>query len=329
MNLVIIHWHILCYLFMIPLSLLISITWTNLNTFSIFFLDNPIRQINPARYGAEPTFRCSGVSEFSLPLPSSIFDSLSASQSFAQSIGLSKSPFQLPRFPVSKMLSAELSWSLSARWLPIHLIRRTFNTCVHPPGRLFADRTGCTGELSNSSNAAALSCWKFYEDALPISSVSEMYLTAVISVFSAPDYFCVAGRFWLPCHISTRLWTLAIRCNFCSSSALFFSMSLSVPVVSNSGSSPASNPLLPQANCLTMTFLCRVLPGVFDCLHSITSRPREKPTSTLMPWGMIENTSPATLKRSAYFECVSPCCRHQLVVSGNQNVLLISIRSEC
>jgi len=43
---------------------------------------------------------------------------------------------------------------------------------------------------------------------------------------------------------------------------------------------------------------------------------------------MIENMSRATFERSAYFEWVSSCRRHHPVMSGIQNVLVISIGSE-
>jgi len=110
--------------------------------------------------------------------------------------------------------------------------------------------------------------------------------------------------------------------------SFFISESFSVFVVSNSGSVPARIPLLARANCLTTTVSRRVSPVVFDCLQPITSRPREKLASTPTPCGMIENMSRATLERSAYFECVSSCCRRQSGMSGIQNVLLISIGSE-
>ena len=83
-----------------------------------------------------------------------------------------------------------------------------------------------------------------------------------------------------------------------------------------------------EQTALQRLFSGRVSPVVFDCLQPITSRPREKLASTPTPCGMIENMSHATLERSANFECVSSCCRHQSVMSGIQNVLLISIGSE-
>jgi len=75
-------------------------------------------------------------------------------------------------------------------------------------------------------------------------------------------------------------------------------------------------------------FFAKGLACVFDCLQPITSRPREKPASTPTRCGMIENMSHTRLERSAYFECVSSCSRHQSVMSANQNVLLISVGSE-
>jgi hypothetical protein len=58
------------------------------------------------------------------------------------------------------------------------------------------------------------------------------------------------------------------------------------------------------------------------------SRPEEHPASALTPCAMIGNMSHATLEMSAYFECVSSYGYHQSVISGNQNVLLISMGSE-
>jgi len=87
-------------------------------------------------------------------------------------------------------------------------------------------------------------------------------------------------------------------------------------MVSNSGSVPAKIPLLAQANWLTLTFSRMVSPVVFDCLHPITSQPREILASTSTPCGMMENMSRATLERSADYECVSFSWRHQSVMSG-------------
>ena len=169
MNLVIIHWRILSYFFLIPLVLLISIILTVINAFSTFFFVCCIGRINPGTFGAALTFHCSGVSESTLPFSSSISDSLSASQSSSLAFGLSRSPFQLRRFSVSEMLSGELSSSLSAGWRSIRLFRRTSNIWVHHPGRSFADKAGGTGDFSDNLNTATPSCWKSHQDALTIS----------------------------------------------------------------------------------------------------------------------------------------------------------------
>jgi len=155
-----------------------------------------------------------------------------------------------------------------------------------------------------------------------------MSSTAVICMFWVRDSFCVFRRFWLPCHISKKSWTLAILGNVLSSASLFNSRSLSVSNQSNTGSSPANISLLARAYCLTTTFSWRVLPVVIDCLQPITSRPSDKLASTPTPCGKIETMSRATLGRSAYVVCVSACCCHHSTRSGIQNVLLISIGSD-
>jgi hypothetical protein len=101
---------------------------------------------------------------------------------------------------------------------------------------------------------------------LTISSMSEMYPTAVTYLFWVRDSFCTVHSFWLPCHISKKLWTLAMLCNFFSSTMLFISESCYVFVVSNAGSSPANIPLLAWAEEITMSFSRRVSTVVFDCL---------------------------------------------------------------
>jgi len=189
----------------------------------------------------------------------------------------------------------------------MHRIQRTINFSVRPPGRSLPDTGGGNGDRSDNSNAATPSCWNSDQDALTIFSVSRMYPTTVICLFRSSDSFWVAHMFWLLCHISKKLWTLAILCNFLSSASFFISVSFSVFIVSNSGSVPANILLLAPANCLTMTSSRRVSPVVFDCLQPITSRPRAKPASTPTPCGMIENMSRNTLERSAYKVCVSSC----------------------
>jgi len=155
-----------------------------------------------------------------------------------------------------------------------------------------------------------------------------MYPSSVIYSFWALYSFCLACWFWLRCHIFKMSWTVAIRCNIFSSASLFISMSLSELVLSMTGSSPGSNPWLASANCLTTTVSRRVSLVVFDYLHLVISRRREKLASTLTPWDMIENISRATWEESTYCYCISSCCCHQLVISSNQNVLPITIGSE-
>jgi len=151
---------------------------------------------------------------------------------------------------------------------------------------------------------------------------------AVICLLWARDSFFVACRFWLPCHISKKSWTLAILCNFLSSASFFISELFSVFVVSDTGLSPAQMPFLTWANCHTTTSSWRVSPVVFDCLQPIASHPRAELACSPTAWGMIETMSCAAFETSAYSECVSSCWRHQSVMSGIHNVLLIPIGSE-
>jgi len=225
-------------------------------------------------------------------------------QSSSVAFGLSKSSFQFSLSSVSEMLSGALSSSLSTGWMLILQIRRTFIIWVRPPGRSFADKAGGKGDLSDSLNAAAPSCWKGDQEALTISSVSEIYPTAVIGLFRGQDSFCIAHKFWLPCHISKKLWTLPTLRNILSSASFFISESFSEFVVTNSVLLPAKILLSARANCVTMTVSRRVSPVIFDCLQLITSCPRDKLDSTPTPCGMIENKSRATLDWSAYFEHV-------------------------
>ena len=103
---------------------------------------------------------------------------------------------------------------------------------------------------------------------------------------------------------------------------------VSVFIVSNTGSLPANIPLFVSANYHTTTFFWRVSPELFHCLQPITSRSREKLASTPTACSVIQKMSCATLQRSAYLECVSFFCRNQSVISGMQNILLISIGSK-
>jgi len=174
MNLVIIYWRILSYFVLIPLFILISIILTIINAFSTCFFDRGVGQINAGTLGVAHTFRCSVVSESPLLLSSCISDSLSASQSSSLLFKLSRSPFQLSQFAVCEMLSGELSTSLSAGWQSTWFIQQTFNTSVRLPVQSFADKAVGTGDYSDNLNAAAPLCSKCDQDAMTISSVSEM-----------------------------------------------------------------------------------------------------------------------------------------------------------
>jgi len=164
---------------------------------------------------------------------------------------------------VSEILSSAVSSSLLAGWRSIHSIRWTFNTSVYPPGTAFGDKADGTANRSDNLNTAAPSYWKFDQDSLTIYSESEMYLRVVFGLFWAWDSFCVARRFWLPCHIFKTSWTLAILCIFFCSASLFMCKWLSVFAISNAGLPPASNQLLARANCEPTTFSQRASPMVF------------------------------------------------------------------
>jgi len=216
-NLEEIHWHILSYCFLFPLFLLVSCVWTIINTISAFVCDHHVGPNNPGTFGAELTSLSCGVSRSSMPLSSVMSDSLLASQSSSFSFGLFKSPFQSSQLSVCENLSSAWSPALWAGCRSICFIQWTFNTPVPTQGRSFADKAGANGDLSDNLQAATTSCWKINQDALKISSISEKYSMAVISMFGVRDSFCVAHTFWLPCHISKTLWTLASLCNFHSS----------------------------------------------------------------------------------------------------------------
>ena len=170
-------------------------------------------------------------------------------------------PIPVKPISVSEMFSGKVSSSLQARWWSIHFIQRTLNNWVRAPGWVFADEPAGTGDIPNNLKASAPSCWKYDHDVLTIFSVSEMYSTAVMSWFWARDSFCLACRFWLPCHISKTLWTLAILGNFFCSTSLSISRSLSVFIIFNARSSLANNRLLARAHCLSPTVLCWVRPA--------------------------------------------------------------------
>jgi len=226
------------------------------------------------------------------------------------------------------MLLGALSSTLLTGWRSLLLVWRPFDSWVHPPASSCADKAVGNCDHSDNSNAAAPSSWKRDQDAMRLSSVSEMFPTAVIYVFRADDSLGVVCRFWLPCHISKKSWTLAILCNLLVSASRFNSKSLSVSNLSNLWSSPANIPSLVQAYCLTTTFSWRVSAVVFDCLLPTTSRSREKLPSTPITSGMMDNMSRATFERSAYVARVSECYGNHSSISGIQNVLPISIGLE-
>jgi len=173
------------------------------------------------------------------------------------------------------MLSGALSSSPSAGWCSICLIQRTFNTRVHPPASPHVRRTFGNGDLSDNLDAATPFRWTFDQDALTLSSLSEMFATVVICLFWVRDSFCVVCRFWLPCHISKTSWTLAFLQSVLSSSSLFNSKLLSVSDLSNAGSSPANIRKLTRPYFLATTCSWSVMHVVFDCLQPLTSRQRE------------------------------------------------------
>jgi len=232
---------------------------------------------------------------------------MSAAQSSSFSFGLSKSAFQLSQCSVSEMLSGVLSSSLSTGWWLIHRILRTFHIRVWPPGRSFADKACGKEDLSDKFKCSHTIMWKewpgCFDDIFRVRNLS--YCGNLLGWVG--DSIWVARRFWLPGHISKKSWTLAILCHYLSSMSVSISKSLSVFVVSNSGSVAGKLRLLAQVNCLTPTFWRRVSHVVFECLQPITSRPEKKLASTQTPCGMKENMSCATLEKSAYFQGISSC----------------------
>jgi len=122
-------------------------------------------------------------------------------------------------------------------------------------------KAGGRGDLSENMNTARPSCWKFDHDALTISSVSEIYATVDICFFRARDTFCVAHWFWLPSHISKKLWTFAsLKKVLCFASHIISEL-FSVCIVSNAESSFADIALLacdnvPYNDCFTKGLAC-------------------------------------------------------------------------
>ena len=258
------HWRILSYVLSTPLFRLVSIALTVTNTVSACPFDFPVGQINTGTFGLALTSCWSGHSGSWMLLSSSIWDSTSATQSSLLSFGLSRSQLQFSQSSVSEILSGALSSPLLTRWRLILRIWWRFINLVCSPGRSFADKAGCEGDISQSLNEAAPWCWKRDRDALMISSVSEMYPMAAIFLFWARDPFRVACRLSLLYHRSNKSRTLAILCNFLSSASFFIHELFSVFVVSNDGSLPATMPLLARANYVTMTISRMVVPVVLN-----------------------------------------------------------------
>jgi len=234
-------------------------------------------------------------------------------------------------FPVRFRTAGSLPGPIAnttAGWRWTFLIWRTFNWSVGAPGSSFADKADGEGDPSDDLNPAGPWCWKSNQDALTISFVSEMYFMAVICLFWAHDSICVAHRLWQTCHIAKMLWTWASMCNLHCFALFSNSMSSAVSVICNRGKSPPNIALLARANCLTTTFSRSILPVVLDCLQPVTTRSREKLAFIPTPRDMTENKSSVRLERLVYSGCVSSCWPHQSVISGNQNVLLISIGPE-
>lgn len=103
---------------------------------------------------------------------------------------------------------------------------------------------------------------------------------------------------------------------------------VSVFIICNAGWSLANIPLLAWASSLTLTFSGKVPPVVFNCLQLITSPWSKTLASTPTAAGMIESMLHSTLQWEVCFECGSSRSRHESVISGTQNVLVISIRWE-
>ena len=219
------YWCILSYYLLFLLFLLGSIELTITNPHSAYLFDFRVGRIDLGTFGAALTSLWSGLSGSSMQSPSSIPDSMSASQMSLLPFEFSKAPFKWSQFFVSEILSSAPDSSHWAGWRSILFSWRTFNTWVCPPGRSIAHKAGGKGDLCDYLNAAAPSCLNSYQDALTISSISEMYPMAVICLFWAWHYICVAWRFWLPCPISKKSWTLAIQFNFLSSASFFVSKS--------------------------------------------------------------------------------------------------------
>jgi hypothetical protein len=122
------------------------------------------------------------------------------------------------------------------------------------------------------------------------------------------------------------MWsTVAILCNFLSSTSLISAKSFLVCIVSNDRPSHANITIFPWANCLTMTLLQCYTPVVFECVQSLTSHMRDTLAYTLSRYCTSENPSHATFERFSYLECESSYWHHNSGISSNQHVLQICI----
>jgi len=321
-------WLILSYISWIPLFLLVSIVPSFIKTYSAWFVDLRVGQINPGIFVAALTSCNSGVYESLVQLSSSNPDSLSASQSSSLSFGLCKSPFQPRQFSMS---ANSFRWTIliTFGWITVYsfdfantqyfswaswevLCRRSWWQRWSFPQY----KCSCTIMLNVSPACFdnLFSIWNVsYSGHLLVLSarflLCSTYILAAMQHLRKVEYLGHSMQFLLLC--------------LC----LHFKK-LSVFVVCNDGSTPASNPLLARGNCLSTTFSHTVLSVVVDCLLPITSHTWEQLVSTATPCGIFENMLRATLKRVGYCECISLCWPHRCMISGIQNLLLISIRSE-
>jgi hypothetical protein len=188
----------------------------------------------------------------------SILNSLSTSQSSLLSLGVFKSQFLLSQLLVGTRLIGALTTSLTTGWQWILFIWWSFIACVHSPARFSADKVGGKGDLSHNLHSATQSCWKFDQNALTISSVSEIYARAVISLFQGWDFVIVAHTHWMPSHITKMPWSLDMLSSSLSSAPVISSKWFWGSIESNTTSSPANIPLLAPANCLDVTVSQRV-----------------------------------------------------------------------
>jgi len=198
------HWPILPYFFFTAIFLLISIPLAVIFHLSTCFLDFCVGPINPGTIGTAFLSHYCGHLWSSMSVSCSISHVTSAAQLSSLSFGLSKSWFQLRKFSVSEILCSAQSSSPLSGWRLILLIWQTFNISFCSAGMSFPGKVGGKDDLSDYLKTAALSCYKYDQDVLIVSSVSEMYLTAVICLFWPPDSFCATHRFSLACHICKR-----------------------------------------------------------------------------------------------------------------------------